>query len=638
MCGIAGKVSSGAAIAPDLIDRMCAAIAHRGPDSRGIHREDGAELGVQRLRVIDLETGDQPLYNEDESVAVVLNGEIYNYQELRRELQSRGHRLTTRGDTEVIAHLYEEYGAGCVHRLNGMFAFAIWDSRRERLVIGRDRVGKKPLFYWFGNGSLTFASELAALVEDADVPREIDATAIDAFLAYGYVPGPLTIWKGVRKLPPACTLTLERGGSPAIERYWRLDYSQKIDGSPAELEEELRRRVSTAVRRRLVSDVPLGAFLSGGVDSSIVVSEMAAAMTEPVKTFSIGSEVETYNELPRARTIAQLFGTDHHEMIVRPDAIELIPRLVRHYGEPYADTSAIAAFYLARFASRHVTVALNGDGGDENFAGYLRHVANHLTGFADRAPLPLRRLLVRAGGMLPRGPRTITGRANQLLTSLDQNALERYRWHVSVFTPPERLRLFQPGFLAEIDGAVTADVIGRPWREASGSSRLDVMLEVDVVTYLPDDLLAKIDIATMAYSLEGRSPLLDPDVMEFAASLPPSSKLRHLRKKWIFRQAYRDVIPRSILSGAKIGFAIPLAEWLRGDLRAYARDVLLDRRSLDRGYFEEAEVRRILERHESGSADNSLRIWALLMLEHWHELFVDSGATFPATALGALDG
>ena len=354
VCGIAGKVSIKSPIAPGLLERMCAALAHRGLDSRGILCDVGVEMGVQRLRVIDLETGDQPLYNQDGTVAVVLNGEIYNYRELRRELSSRGHRLATKGDTEVIAHLYEEHGANCVSQLNGMFAFAIWDSRRRRLLVARDRVGKKPLFYWHAAGVLTFASELAALMEDAEVPREISPDALDSFLAYGYVRGPLSIWRGVSKLPLASTLSFELDGDgPRIVRYWTLDHSRKADGDPRELEEELRRRVRTAVRRRLVSDVPLGAFLSRGVDSSIVVSEMAAAMREPVKTFSIGSDVQAYNELPRAPTIAKRFGTDHHELIVQPDAIELMPRLIRHYGEPFADTSAIPAFYLARFARRH---------------------------------------------------------------------------------------------------------------------------------------------------------------------------------------------------------------------------------------------------------------------------------------------
>ena len=607
-----------------MVERMCAALAHRGPDSRGIHAEDGVELGIQRLRVIDLKTGDQPIYNEDRTIAVVLNGEIYNYRELADDLRRRGHRLATKGDTETIVHLYEDLGDDCVRELNGMFAFALWDARRRRLLLARDRVGKKPLFYWSRDGTLGFASELGALVVDEEAPGDIDPEAIDAYLAYGYVPAPLSIWAGVRKLPPASTLAFEPGGTePRIDRYWRLDYSRKLSEDRRELEEELRRRVGAAVRRRMIADVPLGAFLSGGVDSSIVVSEMASASSEPVKTFSIGFEVEAYNELPQARKVAEVFGTDHHEQIVRPDAIELMPALVRHYGEPYADSSAIPSFYVAEFARRHVTVALNGDGGDEDFAGYLRHAANSLTAPVDRLPLVARRAAARLGELLSTGPRTMAARANQLLTSLDQDALERYRRHVSVFTSPQRERLFEPGFAREIDPATATDVIAGPWNQASGASRLDVMLEVDVLTYLPDDLLVKMDIATMAHSLEARSPLLDPEVMEFAAALPPRLKLRGLRKKWLLRQAYRGIVPDEILSGAKRGFSVPMGDWLRGELRGHVRDVLLDPRTLARGYFRQAEVERILQRHDQQRGDHSLQIWALLMLEQWHRAFAD---------------
>lgn len=598
---------------------MCDRIVHRGPDSRGIHRGEGVELGIQRLRVIDLQTGDQPIYNEDRSVAVVLNGEIYNYRELRRDLHKRGHRLTTQGDTEVIVHLYEELGLDCVAELNGMFAFALWDATRGRLMLARDRVGKKPLFYSHHRGGLSFASSLGALLEDPEVPRQVDQDAVDAFLAYGYIPAPLSIWRSVRKLPAASTLVLDTRGAqpPRIARYWELDYSRKIEGDQRELEEELRRRVRASTRRRLIADVPVGAFLSGGVDSSIVVAEMAAGSSQPVKTFSIGSETKAYDELPRARLIAEHFATDHHELVVRPDAIALIPKLVAHYGEPYADSSAIPSFYVAEFARRSVTVALNGDGGDESFAGYLRYAANHLTSAVDRGPLALRRGLARLGGVLPAGSRTVAGRAKQLLTSLDQDALTRYQRHVSVFNEPERERLFERGFRAGIDPRTADSVIAGPWSKASGSSRLDVLLEVDVETYLPDQLLVKMDVATMAYSLEGRSPLLDPEVMEFAASLAASTKLHHLRKKWILRQAYRDVIPREILRASKKGFGIPLGEWLRGELREYAHETLLDREALGRGYFREGELRRILGSHDSGRGDHSQQIWALLMLEEW---------------------
>ena len=628
MCGIAGKVSARASCSRELMERMCEAMVHRGPDSRGIHCGDGAALGIQRLRVIDLETGDQPIYNEDRTVAVVLNGEIYNYRELRRDLSRHGHEFATNGDTEVIAHLYEERGPDCVRDLQGMFGLAVWDSRRRRLLIARDRVGKKPLYYSHGSGALSFASELPALMQDAEIPREISPEAVDCYLAYGYVPAPLSIWRNARKLEPATTLVYEPDSERAtLQPYWSLDYSNKLNGSSQELEEELRRRVAAAVRRRMIADVPLGAFLSGGVDSSVVVSEMAAAAAEPVKTFSIGFDVESYNELPRARLIADRFATDHHELTVKPDAVELIPRVVRHYGEPYADPSAIPSFYVAEFARRHVTVALNGDGGDENFGGYRRYVANAATARIDQLPRGIRRAIAATGRALPRtsGAKTVFAYGRRTLMPFDQEPAERYRRHMSLFNTDERMRLYEPAFAADVHTGVADAVIERPWREATGSSRLDVILEVDIATYLPGDLLTKMDIATMAYSLEARSPLLDPEVMEFAAALPSSTKIHRLRKKWILREAYRDRIPAAILGGRKQGFNLPIAEWFRGDLRDYVREVLLDRNTLDRGYFRRENVVEILSAHEAGRGDRSLQIWSLLMFELWHRAFADAG-------------
>ena len=624
MCGIAGKVSSRGDVPAALVEAMCERQVHRGPDSRGIHRSDGAALGIQRLRVIDLATGDQPIYNEDRSVAVVLNGEIYNFPELRADLERRGHSFYTRTDTEVIVHLYEEHGPRLVEHLNGMFAFALWDEPRRRLVIGRDRVGKKPLFYAEGDGWLSFASELPALMADQEISREIEPSSIDCFLAYGYIPAPWSVWRDVRKLRPAHVLVWENGEAKT-ERYWELDYSHKRTDDPRELEEELRERIGAAVRRRLISDVPLGAFLSGGVDSSIVVSEMAAGSAQPVKTFSIGFAEEEYNELPRARLIAERFATDHHEFTVEPDAIELVPKLVRHYGEPYGDSSAIPTFYLAEVTRRHVTVALNGDGGDESFAGYLRHVANSLTGHLDSVPLPLRRGVAAIGRALPRRPgsKSLLSRAQRLLVSVDADAIERYRRHVSVFNDAERAELLDPDFRASIDLARAPGVIAGPWLAASGSSMLDRLLEVDVNTYLPEDLLVKVDIGSMAYSLEARSPLLDPEVMEFAASLPAREKASRGRKKYILRRAYRGRIPDSILDGAKKGFGVPLGAWFRGDLQGYARELLLDSMTLGRGYLNESAVRSILDAHAAGHGDRSLQLWGLVMLESWHRELAD---------------
>jgi asparagine synthase (glutamine-hydrolysing) len=618
VCGIAGKVSLRGDVPAGLVEGMCEREEHRGPDSRGIHQSKGVALGIQRLRVIDLETGDQPIYNEDRSVAVVLNGEIYNFRELRTDLERQGHSFYTRTDTEVIAHLYEERGPDLVEDLHGMFAFAVWDEGRRRLLLARDRVGKKPLFYAEGEDWLSFASELPALMVDRDIRAEIDPSSIDTYLAYGYIPAPFSIWRDVCKLPPGHTLVWENGEA-TTRRYWHLDYSQKRRANRHELEEELRDRLGAAVRRRMISDVPLGAFLSGGIDSSIVVSEMAAASTQPVKTYSIGFEDERYNELPQARLIADRFSTDHHEFVVQPDAIELVPKLVRHYGEPYADSSAIPTFYLAELTRRHVTVALNGDGGDESFAGYLRHVANSLTARLDSVPRPLRRGVAAAGRALPKRAesRSVLSRAQRLLVSVEADSIERYRRHVSIFNDAERAELLDPGFRASVDEARAPAVLNAPWEAASGSSVLDRLLEVDVDTYLPGDLLVKVDIATMAHSLEARSPFLDPEVMEFAASLPPREKASLGRKKLLLRRAYRGRIPDSILDGPKRGFGVPLGAWFRGDLQDYARELLLDPMTLDRGYLNEAAVRSILDAHAAGRGDRSAQLWALVMLESW---------------------
>jgi asparagine synthase (glutamine-hydrolysing) len=626
VCGIAGKASLDADVPARLIEQMCEHQAHRGPDSRGVLTSGGIGLGIQRLRVIDLETGDQPVHNEDRSVAVVLNGEIYNFQELRRELQKRGHTFSTHSDTEVIAHLYEEHGVDLVKRLNGMFAFALWDERRRRLLIARDRVGKKPLFYSEQSGWLSFASELGALMADPDIPREVDMAAIDCYLAYGYIQAPRSIWRHVKKLPPGHMLVWEHGNT-RVAGYWRLDYSQKTNAPLPELEEELRTQVAAAVRRRMISDVPLGALLSGGVDSSIVVSEMAAASPRPVKTFSIGFQQEEYNELPLARLTAQRFGTDHEEFTVQPHAIEIVPKLVRHYGEPYADSSAIPSFYLAELTRQHVTVALNGDGGDESFAGYLRHMANALSAGLDRAPRPARRAVARTGTRLLRArhSRSASGYLRRFLASIDGDGPTRYARQIGVFSPAERDRLLcEP--LSPAIHSQTDDVIAAPWRKASGHSRLDILLETDVDTYLPGDLLVKMDIASMAYSLEARSPLLDPAVMQFAASLPARYKARLASKKWILRRAYRGRVPDEVLDGKKRGFGVPLGAWFRNELRDYTQEVLLDPKTLDRGLLREAPVRALLDQHNRGDADRSMQIWALLMLELWHREFVDRGS------------
>ena len=626
MCGIAGQVSEGA-VGRELVERISARQEHRGPDSSGIHSGDGIALGIQRLRVIDLETGDQPIYNEDRSVVVVLNGEIYNYRELREELRRRGHTFSTEGDTEVIVHLYEELGDGCVERLAGMFGFALWDEKRGRLLIARDRVGKKPLHYHHGaDGTLTFASELQALAADPALPRDLDLASLDTYLAYGYIQAPHTIYSGIQKLPPAHTLVWE-GGAVTLNRYWELDYGSKLAGDLPDLEGELRSLVAAAVRRRMISDVPLGAFLSGGIDSSVVVSEMAFHSPDPIKTFSIGFGHEAYNELPQARLVAERFGTEHTEFVVEPDAIDLLPKLVRHYGEPYADSSAIPSFYLAELTREHVTVALNGDGGDESFAGYLRTAADARTMWLDRIPAGLRVAVAAASGraLSAADRRSSVDYVRRFAAAMPLAAPERYAEHVGIFDAAGRGRLLSGEAAAAVDPARTAAVIGDPWRAGDGLDPVDRLLGVDVAGYLPGDLLTKVDIATMAHSLEARSPLLDHELMEFAAKLPARCKLRGRQKKWLLRRAYRWNVPEEILSGPKKGFGVPLGEWFRGELAAEVRDVLLDP-AVGGGLLNAGEVRSIVEAHQSGAADNSARIWSLLFLERWRTEVPGAGA------------
>jgi asparagine synthase (glutamine-hydrolysing) len=604
---------------------MCVALEHRGPDSRGLHIASGVGLGIQRLRVIDLATGDQPVFNEDGSIAVVLNGEIYNYLELRRELERSGHRFATNSDTEVIAHLYEEDGPGLVHRLHGMFGLAVWDAKRRRLVLARDRVGKKPLYYALHGGDMSFASELAALLEDERIPRDVDHQALDAYLAYRWVPAPMTAFRAARKLPPGSTLVYEDGRA-TISRYWRLDFSSKrVVGDPREIYEELRERIRAATARRLIADVPLGAFLSGGMDSAAVVAAMAEASSAPVKTFSIGFTSEKFNELPLARVVAERFGTEHHELIVEPHALDVIPRIVRHYGEPFADDSAIPSFYVAEMARNQVTVALNGDGGDESFGGYPRYAVNRASAQLERVPVSLRRALATAALRVPESG-TIDSWASRVRRAAETLALDpahRYVAYMTHLNGLRRERLYTDEYRALVGGSVAFDVMGRPWRESKAGPVVDIMLDVDQQTYLPDDLLVKMDIATMASSLEARSPLLDHELMQFAASLPADLKVRGRETKVVLRSALRGWVPDVILDAPKRGLRLPLGDWFRGELRGFTRDVLLDRRATGRGYFDEIYVRELLDRHGTGVQDHSQGIWTLLMFELWHQEFVD---------------
>lgn len=622
MCGIIGQFRrDDCAVARSTMESMCTALEHRGPDARGLHLEPHVALGIQRLRVIDLHSGDQPIYSEDGSVIVVLNGEIYNYRELREQLLRRGHRFSTAGDTEVIVHLYEEMGARCVEALHGMFAFAVWDQRERRLVLARDRVGKKPLYYSDRAAAFSFASELAALMRDPEIPRDADPVALDAYLAYRWVPAPASAFAAVRKLPAATYMVLDEAGS-RTERYWSLDFSSKRTfTSVAERDEEIRSQIRRAVRRRMAADVPLGAFLSGGVDSSTVVAAMAEHSTEAVRTFTIGFASDEYNELPQARLVAERFGTEHHEYVVEPNAIEILPQIVRHYGEPFADPSAIPSFYVAEMARREVTVVLNGDGGDETFAGYSRYAANVLLERTERMPTAWRKLVQQAAAALPRSARVESpvNRLRRVMSVMGLDAVDRYAAYMTRLNGLDRDQLYTVEYRESLDEAGILEVIRAPWHESTASDIRDRMLDVDTRTYLTDDLLAKVDIATMAHSLEARSPFLDHEFMEFAASLPPDDKLSGRSHKVALKEAVRGWIPDEILDAPKRGFRLPIHDWLRTDLRDYAKDVLLDPSAIERGHFDRSYVARLLDEHARRQADHSQGIWTLLMYELWHQ-------------------
>jgi asparagine synthase (glutamine-hydrolysing) len=635
MCGIAGILDlRGRRAERSILERICARLVHRGPDEEGYHADGPAALGQRRLSIIDLSGGRQPMANEDGSVWVTFNGEIYNFRELRPELERLGHRFTTWSDTEVILHAYEEYGEACVLRLRGMFAFGLWDGNRRRLFLARDRVGKKPLFYAEAGGQFVFASELQALLQHPEVSRDLDLAAIDEYLTYGYIPAPRTAFRGVFKLPPAHALTLRLAEDGAgvngrtLERYWSLEYQPKLDLDEGEAAEALLEVLTEAVRLRMIADVPLGALLSGGVDSGVVVALMSRLSPRPVKTFSVGFDDKDYDELPHARLVAQRYGTDHHEMVVRPDALEAIPTLVRHYGEPYADSSAIPSYFVAQLTRQHVTVALNGDGGDESFAGYERYRALGLAERYHKIPLALRRgvlepLAALVPDSLPRKSRM--GRGKRFLQAASQPATQRYLRWVTFFTPAQKRELYTPEFRSGLGGYE-----GKAWlldefealRQA-GLHGLDAVLALDVRSYLPYDLLVKMDIAAMAHSLEARSPFLDHKVMEFCARLPDRFKIRGSMQKYLLKKVAKGLLPGAILSRRKMGFGVPVGRWMRGELRPLLEGVLLSPDVARRGLFRPDAVRDLVRAHVAGAKDNTFRLWALFWLELWLREFLD---------------
>jgi len=641
MCGIVGKLNFDSAQAVDkiLLRQMNDVLNHRGPDDEGIWVRGPVGLGHRRLAIVDLSpTGHQPMSNEDGTIWLTFNGEIYNHLELRVELEQRGHRYRGNSDTETIIHLYEEYGCDCVKHLRGMFAFALWDEQQHRLFLARDRFGQKPLLYAETVAGLTFASEFKALLQDPAVSREINDLAIHHYLTYGYIPAPLTAFRQICKLPPASTLVWQ-DGNICIERYWHLHYTPKLTLSEAEITEQLLTLLREATRLRLMSDVPLGAFLSGGVDSGAVVALMAESLSEPVKTFSIGFDEQSFNELDYARQVAERYATDHHEFVVTPDALAVLPELVWAYGEPHADSSAVPTYYVSREASQHVTVALNGDAGDELFAGYDRYRAIRLAAYYEKTPRWLREgIIAPVFRNMPESTKRkdVLRRLKRFVLAIDATPERRYAKWINLFTNMEKAGLYTPNFAAQVSGIDSLVILEQSYALADSTDFVERTQYVDTHTYLPDDLLVKMDIVTMIHSLEGRSPFLDHKLAEFVARLPPTYKLRGQIPKYILKRTLRKHLPKTILNRAKQGFSVPVGRWFRHELRQVAYDVLLDQKALARGIFDEGAVRTLLDEHVSGQANHWPRIWGLLMLELWFQTYIDrprAALTKPAAGI-----
>lgn len=629
LCGICGKIYNDhtRAVDPALIQRMCSVVRHRGPDDEGVYVKAHIGLGHRRLSILDLSpAGHQPMCNEDGSIRIVLNGEIYNYQELRTGLAARGHQFSSHTDTETIIHLYEEKGVGCLLELRGMFAFALWDEKKKLLFLARDRVGKKPLVYRQDNESLVFASEIKSLLCDPAVRKEVNPTALHHYLTYQYVPAPLTIFQSIHKLPPAHYM-IYQNGSATVERYWDVSYANKLRyASLNEYKDHFLDLFKEAVSIRLRSDVPFGAFLSGGIDSSIVVAVMSGILEQPVKTFSIGFNEKEYDELPFARMVAEKYNTDHHEFIVTPDIRDVLPKIVWHYNEPFADSSAVPTYYLAQMTRQHVTVALNGDGSDECFAGYPRYVLTDQARYYQKAAwLMGGPLLQYAARLLPdrKERHSFLSRLKRYLKNLYADTPGWYMRYLCHFDNDMKQQLCTESFRASVQGIDSAALVEALYNKADGATCIDKLLYVDVMSYLPEDLLVKVDIASMAHSLEARSPFLDHKIMEFAAALPSDLKLRGSTTKYFLKQILSDFLPEEVLFREKMGFGVPIDLWFRGELKDMAYDTLLSKKAVERGYFNKEAVQTLLDEHVGGQYNHCYRIWNLLCLELWHKMYVD---------------
>ena len=631
MCGICGIIdyNKDVRIEESVLKRMCAALKHRGPDDQGIWINNGGVsvgLGHRRLSIIDLSlAGHQPMSNEDNSIWVVLNGEIYNYHELREDLEEKGHKFKSQTDTETLVHLYEEYREFSVERLRGMFAFAVWDKTEQSLLLARDRCGKKPLIYSYQNGRFSFASEFHSLLESKLIKKEIDYRAVHYYLTFGYIPAPMTIFKNVFKVMPGHRVILKKR-ELLNQQYWSLDYSKKIKISESEAAEQIIALLKDAVRTRLYSDVPLGAFLSGGIDSSAVVALMSQICDKRVKTFSVGFQEQDYNELKFARAIAKRFDTEHHELIIRPKALEILPLLVERYGEPYAESSCIPTYYISKLTRQFVTVALNGDGGDESFAGYERYQAMLAAQVYRSLPKIAKKGIRAAAGILPDAAdqKNTFRRIKRFFDGAELPDAQCYLRWISIINDNLKKHIYSDDFYRNIGSdQQPIEYISTFINSDPNLSLIDRILLTDVKTYLPYDVLVKVDIASMTNSLEARSPFLDHHLMEFAARMPAEFKIRHLVKKYLLKKAVGRILPSGNIKRKKMGFGVPVGRWFRNDLKDFLKDVLFSEKALKRGYFNRDGLKRIFKEHTENRADYSNQLWAILMLELWHRRFMD---------------
>lgn len=650
MCGIAGAVwwNPRERVTADILQRMTDSLRHRGPDAGGAWFCEPAvpteltaghpavALGHRRLSIIDVAGSPQPLGNEDGSVQISFNGEIYNYRELREQLQQQGHTFRTDGDTEVIVHLYEQYGLDFVQHMRGMFALAIWDSRVQRLVLARDRLGKKPLFYCQQDERLVFASELKALLQVPGMPRQLSYSAVLQFLTLQYVPHPDCILEGFHKLPPASIGVLQQG-TWHVQRYWSAPYDQPQlqRRTVQDWQDELRAELTEAVRLRLRSDVPLGAFLSGGIDSTVICGLMQSLLQQPVQTFSIGFPVRSFDEREFAAEAAAFLGTSHHEAVVTPDALQILPSLIWHYDEPFGDSSAIPTMYLSAMTRRQVTVALTGDGGDELFCGYERYRAARAAAMMDRIPRMLRRMLAAIATRLPASveQRSFRRRLKRLLEVLAQDPERRYLNWITIFDEARLHWLVGPVLQPLLRQEDPARCISAAWHSFPQRDFITRTTAVDLQTYLPCDILTKVDIASMAASLECRCPFLDHRVVELAARMPIEVKQTLQQSKLVLKETFRDLLPDRIRTRGKMGFGVPIDHWFRQELQPLLRDVLLSQRCLSRGLLNPTAVQVLVDEHCAGRVNHSYRLWNLLCLELWQRLYLDQVPPVAAPAV-----